>query len=98
MFVVRRSFRDASGMVSAGSIVEPADIKRFKHRMLEGHIVEVNEQNFNEYANFFKAKLGIELPQIVNTTDEQNKEVTAKAEPAKPVKQVTVKKAVATSK
>ena len=39
MFVVKRTFRDASGMIPAGSIVEPAGIKRFKHRLLEGHIV-----------------------------------------------------------
>ena len=31
MFVVKRTFSDASGMMPAGSIVEPAGIKRFKH-------------------------------------------------------------------
>lgn len=64
MFVVKRTFRDASGMIPAGSIVEPVGIKRFKHRLLEGHIVEVNEQNFDKYADFFKQRYGIDLPVI----------------------------------
>ena len=64
MFVVKRAFRDAAGMVPAGSIVEPAGIRRFKHRKLEGHIVEVTEQNFDKYAEFFKKKHGVDLPPI----------------------------------
>lgn len=61
MYIVKRPFRDASGMVSAGSVVEPADIKRFKHRLLEGHIVEVNEHNFEQYKYFFKERYGVEI-------------------------------------
>ena len=71
MFVVKRTFRDASGMIPAGSIVEPAGIKRFKHRLLEGHIVEVNEQNFDKYADFFKQRYGIDLPVIRQPKAEQ---------------------------
>lgn len=71
MFVVKRTFRDASGMIPAGSIVEPAGIKRFKHRLLEGHIVEVNEQNFDKYADFFKQRYGIDLPVIEQPKVEQ---------------------------
>lgn len=71
MFVVKRTFRDASGMIPAGSIVEPAGIKRFKHRLLEGHIVEVNEQNFDKYADFFKQRYGIDLPMIEQPKVEQ---------------------------
>ena len=33
MFVVKRAFRDTFGMIPAGSVVEPAGIKRFKHRL-----------------------------------------------------------------
>lgn len=61
MYVVRRPFRDAIGMVLAGSIIEPASIKRFKHRLQEGHIVEVTEQNFDEYASFFKQRYGVDI-------------------------------------
>ena len=78
MFVVKRAFRDAAGMVPAGSIVEPAGIRRFKHRMLEGHIVEVTEQNFDKYAEFFKKKHGVDLPSIkpAESSDPDNSEST----------------------
>lgn len=61
MFVVKRPFRDTTGMLPAGSIVKPAGIKRFKRRVLEGHIVEVTEQNFDKYADFFKQRFGVVL-------------------------------------
>lgn len=104
MYVVKRPFRDAEGMVPASSIVEPAGIKRFKHRVLEGHIVEVNEQNFERYADFFKQRYGVDLPSIKPAAPEKQSEpVTAvktevkvekpvtKVEPAKPTE---VKKVV----
>lgn len=98
MFVVKRPFRDAAGMVSAGSIIEPADIKRFKHRVLEGHIVEVNEHNFERYADFFKKRYGVDLPPIVpaEPTKSDVKPPEAPVEPKAPDVQVTeVKKVVA---
>ena len=71
MFVVKRPFRDAAGMVTAGSIVEPAGIRRFKHRVLEGHIVEVTEHNFDKYAEFFKKRFGADLPPIEPAVPEE---------------------------
>lgn len=106
MFVVRRPFRDATGIKPAGSIVEPAGVKRFKHHVLEGHIVEVTEQNFDRYANFFKQRFGVNLPPINPVANEETKndsevqppEATAEV-PAKPkaaeVKATEVKKVVA---
>ena len=92
MFVVKRPFRDATGMVSAGSVVEPAGIKRFRHRLAEGHIVEVNEHNFERYADFFKKRYGVDLPSIkpVETTGEK-----PVSQPTEPVagKPATVKTA-----
>lgn len=79
MFVVKRTFRDASGMIPAGSIVEPAGIKRFKHRVLEGHIVEVTEQNFDKYADFFKQRYGIDLPSLGQPKAEQTSAEQPKA-------------------
>lgn len=64
MYVVKRSFRDVGGMVPAGSVVEPAGIRNFKRRVLEGHIVEVNEQNFDRYVDFFKQRYDVDLPPI----------------------------------
>lgn len=104
MFVVKRPFRDAAGMVTAGSVVEPAGIKRFKHRVLEGHIVEVTEHNFDRYADFFKRRYGVDLPSIkpaeTDNTENEVKQPEAPAEtPAAPavteVKATEVKKVVA---
>lgn len=95
MFVVKRTFRDASGMIPAGSIVEPAGIKRFKHRLLEGHIVEVNEQNFDKYADFFKQRYGVDLSLLEQPVAEQK--TTEQPSIATPVaaKPTEVKKVVA---
>ena len=95
MFVVKRTFRDASGMIPAGSIAEPAGIKRFKHRLLEGHIVEVNEQNFDKYADFFKQRYGIDLPPLKQPVAEQKTAEHPKAATPVTAKPTEVKKVVA---
>ena len=95
MFVVKRTFRDASGMIPAGSIVEPAGIKRFKHRLLEGHIVEVNEQNFDKYADFFRQRYGIDLPMIEQPKVEQKPIEQPKVATPAAGKSTEVKKVVA---
>lgn len=94
MFVVKRAFRDASGMIPAGSIIEPAGIKRFKHRLLEGHIVEVNEQNFDKYADFFKQRYGIDLPVIEQPKVEQESVEQPKVVTPTVAKSTEVKKVV----
>lgn len=94
MFVVKRAFRDASGMIPAGSIIEPAGIKRFKHRLLEGHIVEVNEQNFDKYADFFKQRYGIDLPVIEQPKVEQEPVEQPKVVTPTVAKSTEVKKVV----
>ena len=102
MFVVKRPFRDATGMVSAGSIVEPAGIKRFKHRVLEGHIVEVTEHNFDKYAEFFKKRYGVDLPSIKYVAPEKPAEAPAetkaKTETKVEAKTTEVKKVVVAAK
>ena len=77
MFVVRRPFRDAKGVMLAGTVVKPADLQRFMFRVKAGHLVEVNEQNFKAMAAFFKQRYNVDLPVIA----------VAKpvAKPAKPV-------------
>lgn len=95
MFVVKRAFRDASGMITAGSIVEPVGIKRFKHRLLEGHIVEVNEQNFDKYAKFFKQRYGIDLPVIKQSKVEQKAAEQPRVITATAAKSTDVKMVVA---
>nr|DAL21298.1 MAG TPA_asm: methyltransferase [Caudoviricetes sp.] len=95
MFVVKRAFRDASGMVPAGSIVEPAGIKRFRHRLLEGHIVEVNEHNFDKYTDFFKQRYGIDLPPLKQPVAEQKMAAQPKVATPVAAKPTEAKKVVA---
>ena len=65
MYVVRRAFRNYGQMMAPGSVVEPGAIKRFKTRLNDGHIVEVSEQNFDKWNNYFKGRIGvaIQLPE-----------------------------------
>lgn len=74
MYLVRRSFRERSTIKSAGSIVEPADIKGFKYRLNDRDVVEVNEQNFERYKDYFKQKFGIDIPGLPETTAEVKQE------------------------
>lgn len=64
MFVVRRAFRNNGQMMAPGSVVEPAAIKRFRSRLAEGRIVEVNEQNFSKWEEYFRVRANttIQLP------------------------------------
>lgn len=64
MFIVRRSFRGPQGPHKAGSIVEPAEMKNFRYRLQQKHIVEVTEQNFERYQAFFKTRFNIEIPSL----------------------------------
>jgi len=63
-FICRRAFRDAKGPVSTGSVIDPVEIKRFRFRLQEGHIVEVTEQNFEQYATLFEQRYGITIPKL----------------------------------
>lgn len=95
MYIVKRPFRDANGMIPAGSFVEPAGVTRFKRRIQEGHIVEVNEHNFDEYATFFKQRYGVTIVKPTSEVTAEAVSTEAKAQPAKPAKPAT--KAVAKS-
>ncbi len=63
-FICRRAFRDAGGPIPAGSVIDPADIKRFRFRLQEKHIVEVTEHNFEQYATLFEQRYGITIPKL----------------------------------
>ena len=80
MFVVRRPFRNLGKVICAGTVItEPATIKRFKGKLAEGKIIEVTEQNFDATAKYFKAKYGVELPAL----DESTKTEDGKTEDGK---------------
>ena len=86
MFVVRRPFKSFGISYTAGSVItEPTRIKRFKGKLAEGKIIEVNEHDYKEVALYFKARYGVDLPPITaDTKPEDAKPEDAKPEDAKP--------------
>ena len=95
MYVVRRSFRNYGQMMIPGSTVEPGSIKRFKSRLNDGHIVEVSEQNFDKWDNYFRERIGTPIMLPEEPKPEEPKPEEPKPEEPKPVAKVVVK---ATSK
>lgn len=84
MYVVRRGFRNFGQMMTPGSLVEPGSVKQFKSRLNDGHIVEVNEQDFDKWQKYFKDRIGVEI----SMPEKPEKP----AEPEKPVKPVEPEK------
>lgn len=103
-FICRRAFRDARGPVSTGSVIDPVEIKRFRFRLQEGHIVEVTEQNFEQYATLFEQRYGITIPKLDEVpskeSDEEKQvlEATEKEVKATPVAKATAKAKVIENK
>lgn len=95
MYLVRRSFRERSTIKSAGSIVEPADIKGFKYRLNDRDVVEVNEQNFERYKDYFKQKFGIDIPDLPETTAEAKQEMPVEPEQEAPEQEAPEQEAMA---
>ena len=84
MYVVKRAFRNYNQMIAPGSVVEPGAIKRFKNRLRDGRIVEVSEQDFDKWNNYFKVRFGtpikVETPEALNVeTPEATKVETPEA-------------------
>ena len=82
-FICRRAFRDAKGPVSTGSVIDPVEIKRFRFRLQEGHIVEVTEQNFEQYATLFEQRYGITIPKLDEVPSKESEAVEKAEEEAK---------------
>ncbi len=61
MYIVTRTFRDANGVFEVGSIVGPTSVKTFRSRLQQRHIVDIDEANITEWAEFFKNRHGIDL-------------------------------------
>lgn len=93
-FICRRPFRDAKGPISTGSVLDPVKIKRFKFRLQEGHIVEVTEQNFKQYATLFRQRYGITIPRLDEVSSKELRVKSAKKAEAK-TEEVPVAKAAA---
>ena len=69
MFVVRRAFKNYGEALLPGSVVEPGNIKNFKTRLRERVIIEVPEQDFEKWNNYFKAKFGVPIALPETSTD-----------------------------
>ncbi len=102
-FICRRAFRDAEGPVPVGSVVDPTGIKRFRFRLQEKHIVEVTEQNFEQYATLFEQRYGVTIPKLdevpSNESDEEKEQLAKRVAKAEEKTEVApVAKAVAKTK
>jgi hypothetical protein len=74
------------------------EIKRFRFRLQEGHIVEVTEQNFEQYATLFEQRYGITIPKLDEVPSKESDEKEAKAKAVKEAKATPVAKATAKAK
>ena len=69
MYVVRRPFRNFGVMLEPGSVIEPASIKRFKTRLKDRYIVEVNQDNFKYWQAYFKGRMSVNLTEQVESVE-----------------------------
>ena len=98
MYVVRRAFRNYGQMMTPGSVVEPGTVKRFKSRLNDGRIVEVSEQNFDKWDEYFKVRVGVSIQKPDEAKpDEAKPAATAATAVTKPAtKPIVVTPVVAT--
>lgn len=94
-FICRRAFRDAEGPVPVGSVVDPTGIKRFRFRLQEKHIVEVTEQNFEQYATLFEQRYSVTIPKLDEVPSKESDEEKAKTEAEEKAKAEAKEKAKA---
>ena len=99
MYVVKRPFKSYGKHYTYGDIVrEPSDIKLFKSRLAEGKLIEVNENNYDNIATYFKAKFNVELPPLNQEAEEANQDdsedATAEVEGTTDAEEVTTKASV----
>lgn len=72
MYVVRRDIRNTSGRYSAGSVIEPAEIRNFTQLLHNKYVMLVDEHNYAECYEFFRKRFGVHLPSLpVVMSDEE---------------------------
>lgn len=85
MYIVTRTFRDAKGIFKVGDRVEPADVRAFKSRLADKHIINIATCDRDFWSEYFKNRYGIDLPTdevaipITSSSNEQDA-VTLKEE------------------
>lgn len=84
MYVVRRPFRNFGKVLTPGTHVEPANIKRFKSRLGERDIIEVTEGTLDMWETYFVGKFGVSI----KPEPEPEPEPEPKVAPVQPAKVV----------
>lgn len=82
MYVVRRAFRSYGSMLVSGTVVEPNKVKRFKSHLNERDIIEVTNDTFDAWNEYFTRKFGTPIIRPADTPAEAPVEATK--ETAKP--------------
>ena len=76
MYVVRRAFRSYGSMLVPGTVVEPNKVKRFKLHLNERDIIEVTDDTFDAWNEYFTRKFGTPIIRPADTPAEAPVEVT----------------------
>lgn len=76
MYVVRRAFRSYGSMLVPGTVVEPNKVKRFKSHLNERDIIEVTNDTFDAWNEYFTRKFGTPIIRPVDTPAEAPVEAT----------------------
>ncbi len=84
MYVVRRPFRNFGRVLTPGTRVEPANIKRFKSRLGERDIIEVTDGTLDMWEAYFVGKFGVSIKPEPEPEPEPEPKVTP-VQPAKVV-------------
>ena len=76
MYVVRRAFRSYGSMLVPGTVVEPNKVKRFKSHLNERDIIEVTDDTFDAWNEYFTHKFGTPIIRPADMPAEAPVEVT----------------------
>lgn len=76
MYVVRRAFRSYGSMLVPGAVVEPNKVKRFKSHLNERDIIEVTNDTFDAWNEYFTRKFGTPIIRPADTPAEAPVEAT----------------------
>lgn len=76
MYVVRRAFRSYGSMLVPGTVVEPNKVKRFKSHLNERDIIEVTNDTFDAWNEYFTRKFGTPIIRPADTPAEAPVEAT----------------------
>lgn len=78
MFIARKAFKNNGVTYAVGSVIsEPTAIKHLKARLAERVIIEVTEDNFDQFYGYFLTKFGVKIAPVQK--DEHNEPLRVSA-------------------